>query len=103
MLRVDLSGAQVITTRLKPGRDEDLPTLVAQLRAAEQPGSSLVHSSATRDVKHPNRVTVFVVFESEEKAGRAKTTLVARRSPGVWGDDHGVLRGCTGVHGLDRR
>jgi len=60
--------AQMITTRLKPGREDDLPTLVAQLRAAEQPGSGLVHSTATRDMKDPNRVIMFVVFESEERA-----------------------------------
>ncbi|HUY66239.1 MAG TPA: antibiotic biosynthesis monooxygenase [Acidimicrobiales bacterium] len=60
--------AQMITTRLKPGREGDLPKLVAQLRATEQPGSGLVHSTATRDTEDPNRVVMFVVFESEEKA-----------------------------------
>ena len=60
--------APMITTRLKPGREVDLPTLVAQLRAAEQPGSGLVHSTTTRDAKDPSRVITFVVFESEEKA-----------------------------------
>jgi len=43
-------------------------TLVAQLRAAEQPESGLVHSTATRDTSDPSRVIMFVVFESEEKA-----------------------------------
>ena len=60
--------AQMITMRLKPGREEELPTVVAQLRAAEQPGSGLVHSTTTRDMKDPRRVITFVVFESEEKA-----------------------------------
>jgi heme-degrading monooxygenase HmoA len=60
--------AQMIATRLKAGREDDLPRLVAQLRAAEQPGSGLVHSTATRDAKDPSRVVMFVVFESEEKA-----------------------------------
>ncbi len=60
--------AQMITTRLKAGREGDLPTLVAQLRAAEQSGSGLVHSTATRDTKDPSRVIMFVVFESEERA-----------------------------------
>ena len=60
--------AQMITTRMKAGREDDLPTLVAQLRAAEQPGSGLVHSTATRDAKDPSRVIMFVVFESEERA-----------------------------------
>jgi hypothetical protein len=60
--------AQMITSRLKPGRDEDLSTLTAQLKAAEQPGSGLIHSTATRDSRDPSRVIMFVVFESEEKA-----------------------------------
>ena len=60
--------AQMITSRLKPGRDDDLATLTAQLKAAEQPDSGLVHATATRDSKDPSRVIMFVVFESEEKA-----------------------------------
>jgi heme-degrading monooxygenase HmoA len=60
--------AQMITTRLKPGKEGDLPKVIAQLKAAEQPGSGLVHSTATLDSKDPSRVIMFVVFESEEKA-----------------------------------
>jgi len=60
--------AQLITMRLKPGREDDLPTVVAQLRAAEQPESGLVHTTTTRDKDDPSRVITFVVFESEEKA-----------------------------------
>jgi len=60
--------AQLITTRLKPGTDEDLSTLVEQLRATEQPGSGLVRSIAMRDQNDPSRVYMLVVFESEEKA-----------------------------------
>ena len=60
--------AQLITTRLKPGTDEDLATLVEQLRATEQPGSGLVRSTAMRDQNDPSRVYMLVVFESEEKA-----------------------------------
>jgi heme-degrading monooxygenase HmoA len=60
--------AQMITTRLKPGKEGDLPKVIAQLKAAEQPGSGLVHSTATLDAKDPSRVIMFVVFESEEKA-----------------------------------
>jgi heme-degrading monooxygenase HmoA len=59
---------QMITTRLKPGKEGDLPKVIAQLKAAEQPGSGLVHSTATLDAKDPSRVIMFVVFESEEKA-----------------------------------
>jgi heme-degrading monooxygenase HmoA len=60
--------AQMITSRLKPGKEDDLATLTAQLKAAEQPGSGLVHATATRDSKDPSRVIMFIVFESEEEA-----------------------------------
>jgi len=60
--------AQLITTRLKPGREDDLPVLLEQLRTVEQPGSGLVRSTAMRDQNDPSRVYMLVVFESEEKA-----------------------------------
>ncbi len=60
--------AQLITTRLKPGREGELPMLIEQLRAVEQPGSGLVRSTLMRDQKDPSRVCMMVVFESEEKA-----------------------------------
>lgn len=60
--------AQLITTRLKPGREADLPGLVEQLRAVEQPGSGLLRSTAMQDQNDPSRVYMFVVFESEEAA-----------------------------------
>ena len=60
--------AQLITTRLKPGREGDLPVLLEQLRAVEQTGSGLVRSTAMRDQNDPSRVYMFVAFESEEKA-----------------------------------
>ena len=60
--------AQLITMRLKPGREDDLPGLAEQLRAAEQPGSGLVRSTLMHDQKDPSRLYMFVVFESEEKA-----------------------------------
>ncbi len=59
---------QLITTRLKPGREADLQVLVDQLRAAEQPGSGLVRSTAMQDQNDPGRVYMLVVFESEEAA-----------------------------------
>jgi heme-degrading monooxygenase HmoA len=58
----------MITSKLKPGKDAEIATLTAQLKAAEQPGSGLVHATATRDSNDPSRVIMFVVFESEEKA-----------------------------------
>ena len=60
--------AQLITTRLKPGKEKDLPKLVEQFRAVEQPGSGLVRSTTMQDQKDPSRVYMMVVFESEEKA-----------------------------------
>ncbi len=39
-----------------------------QLRAAEQPGSGLVRTTAMRAQLDPGRVYTFVIFESEEKA-----------------------------------
>ena len=60
--------AQLITMRLKPGREDDLPKMSAQLRAAEQPDSGLLHTTTTQDANDPLRVYTLVVFESEEKA-----------------------------------
>ena len=60
--------AQLITTRLKPGKQEDLPLVHEQLRAIEQPGSGLLRSILMKDQKDPNRVYNLVIFESEEKA-----------------------------------
>ncbi len=60
--------AQLITTRLKPGKDDGLALLAEQLRATEQSASGLVHSTMSRDQKDSSKVYMFVVFESEEKA-----------------------------------
>ena len=60
--------AQLITTRLQEGHEQDLPRLWEQLQAAEQPGSGLVRSTAMQDQHDPSRVYMLVVFESEEHA-----------------------------------
>ena len=60
--------AQLITMRLKAGREGELPKLVEQLRAVEQPGSGLLRSTAMQDQKDPRRVYMLVVFESEDAA-----------------------------------
>jgi quinol monooxygenase YgiN len=60
--------AQMITTRLKAGHENDLPRLIAQLQATEQPGSGLVRSTAMQDQKDPNKIYLLVVFENEEAA-----------------------------------
>ena len=63
--------AQLITMRLKPGKESELPRLLEELRATEQPGSGLVRSTTMQDGSDPNNVYVLVVFESE-KAARAR-------------------------------
>ena len=60
--------AQLITTRLKPGKEGELPKLFEQLRSVEQPGSGLLRSTAMRDQKDPSRLYMLVLFESEERA-----------------------------------
>jgi len=60
--------AQLITMRLKPGREGDVATFLDHLRDAEQPGSGLIRTTAFADQKDPLRVFVMPVFESEEKA-----------------------------------
>jgi quinol monooxygenase YgiN len=60
--------AQLITMRLRPGKDDDLPRLDEELRATEQPGSGLVRSTMMRDANDPSQVHVLVVFDSEEAA-----------------------------------
>jgi hypothetical protein len=75
--------AQLIRYRLKPGADT--AELIAQIRAAEQPGSGLVRSLVMRDQADPGRMATLVVFESEEMARareqdprRAERLAVAR-------------------------
>ena len=60
--------AQLITTRLKPGKEAELPKLIELLRATEQPGSGLLRSTAMQDQKDPSRVFMLIVFESEAQA-----------------------------------
>ena len=60
--------AQLIKTRLRPGREDGMRQLSEELRAFEQPGSGLVRSTAMRDQNDPSQVYMLVVFESEEKA-----------------------------------
>jgi len=62
--------AQLITTQLKPGKEDGLRPLIEKLRATEQPGSGLLRSTAMVDQNDPSRVYMFVIFESEEAARR---------------------------------
>ena len=70
--------AQMLTMRLKPGKESELPRIYELLRAAETPGSGLLRTTAMRDDKDPNRIVNFVIFESEEKA-RAREQDPARQ------------------------
>jgi quinol monooxygenase YgiN len=73
--------AQMITVRLKAGHEGDLPRLIEQLQAIEQPGSGLVRSTAMQDQKDPSKVYMLVVFESEEAARSREND--SRRNEGL--------------------
>jgi len=60
--------AQLISTRIKAGKDGELSNLFEQLHAVEQPDSGLLRSLAFRDQKDPSRLHMLVVFEDEAKA-----------------------------------
>ena len=60
--------AQLITMRVKPGREDELPEVFDQLQSAEQPDSGLLRTMAMLDQKDPSRLYTLVVFENEEKA-----------------------------------
>ncbi len=60
--------AQLITTRVRSGREGDLPKLARQLQATEQANSGLLRSLMMVDQNDPSRAYMLVVFESEEKA-----------------------------------
>ena len=102
--------AQLITWRLKPGKD--MAELDNQLRAAEQPGSGLVRTLVMHDQKDPSQVYTLVVFESEDKARvreqdpRRQEALHAARAmmAGIFDrpPEFTDLRGRRGVDGLSR-
>ncbi len=60
--------AQIITSRIKPGYEDRVPELLAQLRAIEQPDSGLIRTTAMVDQKDPALLYLMVVFETEEQA-----------------------------------
>ena len=70
--------AQLITTRLRPGKEQGLPKLIEQLEASEQPGSGLLRSTVMKDQQDPSRVFIVVVFESEVQA-RARESDARRQ------------------------
>jgi hypothetical protein len=60
--------AQLITTRVKAGKDAEIARMFQELRDAEQPDSGLVRTLTLRDQSDPASLSILVVFESEEKA-----------------------------------
>ena len=72
--------AQMITTRLKPGREGNLAKLAEALQTSEQPDSGLVRSTMMRDDSDASRLCLLVVFESQEKA-RARENDERRLEP----------------------
>jgi quinol monooxygenase YgiN len=60
--------AQLITVRLKPGKEGDLPRLIERLQATEQADSGLLRSTLMVDQNDTSRVHMLVVLESEERA-----------------------------------
>jgi hypothetical protein len=60
--------AQLISARLKPGKQGDVTKLFEQVQAAEQPGSGLQRSTFMCDQNDPSRLYMLVVFDSEESA-----------------------------------
>jgi len=59
---------QIIKTRVKPGKEAELETLMDEFKSHEQPGSGLVRSTTARDQNDPDILYMIVTFESEEKA-----------------------------------
>ncbi|MGH2443668.1 MAG: putative quinol monooxygenase [Chloroflexota bacterium] len=64
----DAMWAQIIKVRVKPGREDDLRSILEQIHAAEQAESGLLRSSMMRDQKDPQVLYMMIVVESEEKA-----------------------------------
>ena len=60
--------AQLISARLKPGKEGDLTKLFEQVQAAEQPESGLLRSTFMLDQNDSSRVYMLVVFDNEEHA-----------------------------------
>jgi hypothetical protein len=59
--------AQLITVRIKPGREGDLARLVGLLQSAEQPDSGWLRTTAAIDATS-GQAHLLVLFENEEKA-----------------------------------
>ncbi|HLJ69268.1 MAG TPA: ester cyclase [Chloroflexota bacterium] len=75
--------AQLIKSRLRPGKEELLGRITDALEATEQSGSGLVRSTAFRDQNDPSVIYYLPVFESEAEA-RAREND-PRRQEGLQG------------------
>ncbi|HEV3327815.1 MAG TPA: hypothetical protein VGZ33_00320 [Acidimicrobiales bacterium] len=73
--------AQLITVRLKPGKEGELAGLLERLDAIEQPGSGLLRHTLLQDVADPSAAQFLIVFESEERAREREQD--PRRAPGL--------------------
>ena len=60
--------AQIITFKVNPGKEQDVPALVGALHATEQEDSGLLRTLVLRDQADPSTYHTLVLFESEEKA-----------------------------------
>ena len=60
--------AQLMTMRLRSGKEDELPKLFEQVRAIEQADTGLLRSTAMRDQNDQGRILILNVFESEERA-----------------------------------
>ncbi|MDQ1685681.1 MAG: hypothetical protein QOC82_2418 [Frankiaceae bacterium] len=45
---------QIIKTRVKPGKEAEIQTLMDEFKSQERPDSGLVRSTTARDQKDPN-------------------------------------------------
>lgn len=72
--------AQLISARLKPGKDDGLALMMEQVNAAEPPGSGLVRRLVMRDQADPGRAHILVVFESEAKARERESDAAHREA-----------------------
>jgi quinol monooxygenase YgiN len=60
--------AQLITLKVTPGKEQDVPALIDALHATEQEESGLLRTLVLRDQADPSTHHTLVLFESEEKA-----------------------------------
>ncbi len=60
--------SQQMKLRIRPGTEAQVPAIIEQVRATEQPESGLVRTLVMRDQRDSTAIYVLSVFESEEQA-----------------------------------